>query len=80
MKKEDIVKWLMQKDTNVLMVAVVYAENYLRYGIDITKKAETAAEMAAMLENARIDGYLERMAYERKNSEQNLHRRSKRRD
>ena len=72
--KEDLVQWLMSKDEKVLYVAISYAENYLKYGVDVTEKAKIACENADLLERARRYGYMERVKHERENSEPDLHR------
>ena len=78
--KEDLVQWLMSKDENVLCIAISYAENYLKYGVDVTEKVKTATEMTEKLERARRYGYMERMNREHQDCEPDLHRGSVRRD
>ena len=40
--RDELISYLEGKDENVIALAVLYAEQYLKDGIDITKKLETA--------------------------------------
>ena len=55
--KADLVKYLMQKDENVIKLAIAYAENLRLYGVDVTRAWETAVEQAFALHAAEKRGY-----------------------
>lgn len=55
--KEVLAKYLLQYDEQVLSLAIMYATNYCKYGVDVTKKWETAVEQQCSLERAFCDGY-----------------------
>lgn len=59
MTKEQLAQWLVELDENVLQVAIMYAENYLKYGVDITEKWNTATKQKWSLERAERYGYAE---------------------
>ena len=55
--KEVLVKHLFQYDEQVLSLAIMYATNYCKYGVDVTEKWETAVQQQCSLERAFRDGY-----------------------
>lgn len=59
MTKEQLAQWLVELDENVLQVAIMYAENYLKYGVDIAEKWDTATKQRWSLERAERYGYAE---------------------
>lgn len=59
MTKEQLAQWLIELDENVLKVAIMYAENYLKYGVDVTEKWDTATKQQWSLERAERYGYAE---------------------
>lgn len=59
MTKEQLAQWLIELDENVLQVAIMYAENYLKYGVDIAEKWDTATKQRWSLERAERYGYVE---------------------
>lgn len=59
MTKEQLAQWLIELDENVLKVAIMYAENYLKYGVDVTEKWDTATKQIWSLERAERYGYAE---------------------
>lgn len=61
MTKEQLAQWLVELDENVLQVAIMYAENYLKYGVDVTEKWDTATKQQWSLERAERYGYAEGM-------------------
>lgn len=58
-QKETLVKWLMEKDELVLKTAIAYAESYLKYGVDVTEKFDTAVKQTYSLYRAKEEGYYE---------------------
>lgn len=58
MTKEQLAQWLVELDENVLQVAVMYAENYLKYGVDVTEKWNTAVRQQYSLEKAQRQGFI----------------------
>ena len=61
MDKEVLIKWLMRYDVLTIETAIMYAENYLKYGTDITQKWETATQNAYAIHNAEKRGYYDCM-------------------
>lgn len=55
--RDELISYLEGKDENVIALAVLYAEQYLKDGINITEKIETAAENAYMMQRAERRGY-----------------------
>ncbi len=58
MTKEQLAQWLVELDENVLQVAIMYAENYLKYGVDITEKWNTAVRQQYSLHKAELEGFI----------------------
>lgn len=56
-KKDELVRWLMQKDEITLKTAIMYAEHYIQDGINITEKWETAVHQAYAMQRAENRGY-----------------------
>jgi len=46
----------LSKDYNKLVIAYVYAKNYLEYGVDVTRVWDTATLNTANLEKAYVKG------------------------
>lgn len=59
MSKEQLAQWLVELDENVLQVAVMYAENYLKYGVDVAEKWNTATKQQWSLKEAERYGFAE---------------------
>ena len=55
--KKYLVDYLMQKDENVIKLAIAYADNYLKYGVNVTEQWKTAVEQKNALERAEYYGY-----------------------
>ncbi len=55
--KKPYIKELAQFDEQTLAIAIVYACNMKRYGVDVTEKWNTAVEQSDALENAYHKGY-----------------------
>ena len=62
--RDELISYLEGKDENVIALAVLYAEQYLKDGIDITKKLETAVQNAEVIYRAEKRGYYEAMSKE----------------
>lgn len=60
-KKLPIVRELLQKDETTLKVALMYAEQYLKYGCDVTEKWNTAVCQALTIHRAEERGYRDAM-------------------
>ena len=58
MEKEQLAKWLLQHDENVIRLAVMYATNYLQFGVDVTEKWCTAIQQQDALKYAEKRGYI----------------------
>lgn len=56
-KKEEMVRFLMEKEEIVIKTAIAYAEAYLRYGVDVTEKWDTAVKQSYSLNRAEAKGY-----------------------
>ena len=54
-----LINWLLEYDETTLKVAIMYATNYLQYGVDITEKWNTATKQACALHYAEQRGYAE---------------------
>lgn len=59
MEKEQLAKWLLKYDEQTLQIALMYATNYLKYGVDVTEKWDTAVQQQAALKKAEEHGYIE---------------------
>ena len=59
MRKEALVKSLMEKDEVTIATAILYAESYLKYGVDVCKVWETAVQNTVSLHQAERAGYIE---------------------
>ena len=57
LRKERIITALSKFDEQKLTLALMHAENYLKYGIDITEKIDTATKNAEMIYKAEHQGY-----------------------
>ena len=55
--RDFLLEQLQQLDTQTLATAYLYAKNYTRYGVDVTKEWLTATQQSASLEKAYYDGY-----------------------
>lgn len=55
--KSPYIQMLLDKDETTLKVAIMYAENYLKYGIDVTEKWQTAVAQSYAMHQARKQGY-----------------------
>lgn len=56
-EREMLIKLLNEFDNHELSLALVYAKNLRRYGIDVESKWETASQQSAALSTAYNDGY-----------------------
>ena len=70
-EKEALVRFLMEKDELVLKTAIYYAESYLRYGVDVTEKWDTAVKQTYALHQAERKGYFEAMQDMEKQKQEN---------
>ena len=62
MIKEELSKWLVENyDEMTLKTAIMYAENYLKYGVNVTEKWDTAVKQTYALEMARREGLVDGM-------------------
>lgn len=59
--KQQIIESLATFDEATLSLALSYAFNIQKYGIDITEKLQTATAQCAALSTARLVGYEEAM-------------------
>lgn len=48
---------LAKEDVQVLSLAYLYASNYHKYGVDVTKASYTAVEMTSIVDRAYTRGY-----------------------
>ena len=60
-EKQKMVDVLMEKDERTIATALLYAEAFLKYGVDVTKKWETAVEQKYALQQAERCGFLDGM-------------------
>lgn len=60
-QKAKLLQLMTTKSDIVLSQAFLYAENYCRYGVDVTQKWSTATEQSAILHRAYIDGFNDAM-------------------
>ena len=58
MTREELIYCLAGKSEQEISLAIMYAENYMKYGADITKKIETATENAYVVNRAERYGYI----------------------
>ena len=56
-KKEEMVRYLMEKDELVIKTAIIYADAYLQYGVDVTEIWDTATKQSYSLIRAEKKGY-----------------------
>lgn len=56
--KAPLIQWLLQLNENELSLAIVYAQNYIKTGEDVTQKWETAIQNASALARAERIGYM----------------------
>ena len=54
--KNVILELLAKEDVQVLSLAYLYASNCHKYGVDVTKAAGTAVEMASIVDRAYVRG------------------------
>ena len=57
--KEQLAEWLLKYDEQTLRLALMYATNYLKYGVDVTEKWCTAVQQQNALKNVEKHGYVE---------------------
>ena len=55
--REELISYFNGKSEEEIALAIMYAENYMKYGTDITEKIETATQQAEILYNAERHGY-----------------------
>ena len=58
MTREELIFYFKGKSEQEISLAIMYAENYMKYGTDITEKIETATEIAHLVNRAEYYGYL----------------------
>lgn len=56
-REEQLIDELSKMPPMVIATAYLYAINYTRYGVDVTKDWVTAMQNASALEKAYIEGY-----------------------
>ena len=64
-----MIQKLSELDDYRLKLAFMYAENYLKYGVDITEKLCTAVENRALVYKAEAHGYAKALDDVRKSRE-----------
>lgn len=57
MTREELISYFDGKDNDTIAIAIMYAEHYLKDGINITEKLDTAAKQAYMMQRAENRGY-----------------------
>lgn len=73
-RREAIISQLSRKDTMVLSLALIYAENYYKYGVDITKQWTSAVQQSDALHNAYLRGCEEEHETQRRHCENCIYR------
>lgn len=58
MTREKLISCFEGKSEQEILLAIMYAENYMKYGTDITKKIETATENEYLVNRAERYGYI----------------------
>ena len=71
-KEKFVLEELSKESPMVISTAYIYAKNYVKYGCDITKAWNTAAQQAAILEQTKRDAYAEAYDSFRKDYENRL--------
>ena len=56
-RKDEMLAELRKESTAVICLAIVYAEGFKKYGIDITKPLEIAQQQDAILQRIYSEGY-----------------------
>lgn len=55
--REELILYFNGKSEEEISLAIMYAENYMKYGTDITEKWKTATQQTELLHNAEKYGY-----------------------
>lgn len=54
--KNSLLELLAKENVQILSLAYLYASNYSKYGVDVTKASHTAVEMASIVDRAYVRG------------------------
>lgn len=72
-KEEQLIDELSKMPPMVIATAYLYAINYTRYGVDVTKDWVTATQNASALEKAYIEGYHDALQRRAESEENEIH-------